>query len=353
MAPVQSLEYHPMTRSLLVLGALVASSPALAADSTYMWGGGLGIGTMVAPGAYPVYFPSAVNDAADAGRSTIEAVGGDFKLSGEGVYYLDGANRVGAQAGLTFGSGFSDRNVMMKYAKVTDFGAADGILGGGAGVGRSVWKTDTEERLDIPYYPVRVEIGAMHRDKDWAVQGILYGQYNWEANGRSYINQGGNEVDVGRGLYAMMGIELTGMIGDFKPPKSDKSSGSKSSGSKSSGSKSSGSKSSGSKSSGSKSSGDKSGGDKSSGDKSGGKSSGDKSGGKSSGDKSSGGKSGGKSSGGKSGGKSSGSKSSGDKSGGSKSSGDKSGADKSSGDKSSGDKSGADKSGADAAGGGA
>ena len=291
-----------MKRVALIAAALFASSTALAAD-TYMWGGGIGVGTMVVPSKYPVYFPTELNDRADNNNSSIEGVGGDFRTVLEGVYYLDAGNRVGVAAGYTFGSDFSDRNLMLKYAKTNDFGAADGIVGVGSGVGRSVWKGEGSEELNIPYYPIRAELGAMHRDKDWAVQGTIYGQYNWEATSRSYTDTAGNAIeDIGRGLYAMVGVELTGMYGDFKPPKKDKdkkSSSKSNDGSKSSGNKSSdGGKSGGGKSDGAKSDdGGKSGGGKSGG----GKTDGGKTDGAKSGDKTDGGKSGGKSGGGKSG----------------------------------------------------
>jgi hypothetical protein len=286
-----------MKRAAFIAAALMASSTALA-DGTYMWGGGLVMGSIVVPGAYPSYFPSVTygeekTNISDLQGSTLSQVGGDFHIGLEGVYYLDGGNRVGLYTTTTLFSGdFKDRNFMLKYAKVQDFGAADGVLGAGAGVGRSSWEGEGDEELMISHYPLRAEVGVMHREKEWAVQALLYGQYNLEANNRTYTNANGVAADdVGRGVYAMLGFDLTAMIGDFKPPSSSSKKNSGSSGS-SGGNKNSGGSGSGSKDSGSKDSGGKDSGGKDSGGKdSGGKDSGGKdSGGKDSGGKGGGGK---------------------------------------------------------------
>lgn len=195
---------------LLLLAALTLL-PAAAQAEDVMFGGGLTVGTMVVPGEYPASYPKQVRD---NDESQINKVKGDAHLGLEAVYYLDESNRVGFGGALGFGKSFFDSNLILKYNRVINFGAADFVFGGGPGMGRSTFKGGDTERLDVRYYAFRAETGPVFRQDFLAEQVLLYGQWNapWD---QVYTDGQGAEVDASRAAYLMIGIEIQGMFGNF------------------------------------------------------------------------------------------------------------------------------------------
>jgi len=207
-----------MKRFLLAATALLFSSlplsPAASARAPLMYGYGVTAGTMLAPGQYPTVFPKQIRQNED---SDIEKVWQDFHFGVEALAYATTTHRFAASATLGFGKNYRDRNFILKYSRVFVWEAGEIVAGGGAGVGRSVYRTDGKEELSTPYYPLRVEIGPMFRYDFMAFQPQLYGQYNvtWA---HFYTNGDGEEEDVGTGLYGMIGLELNFYLGEFRTP---------------------------------------------------------------------------------------------------------------------------------------
>ncbi|MBN2800246.1 MAG: hypothetical protein JXX28_13990 [Deltaproteobacteria bacterium] len=203
-----------MLSRLLVAGALLLPSlPAFALDA-YMWGVGPQIGTIVIPGHYPIRFPKTVDR-----NDTLSEVRDDLSLGGEAVYYVDGHTRTLAMANMGFGRGYLDYHLILKYNYVTQTGAMDFLAGGGLGVGQARWRGDGDSVLKSPYYPARVEGSALIRDNTRAYQLTFYGQYNLPAQQRFWNADGVEVNDIGGGVYALFGTELTVLFGDFTPPK--------------------------------------------------------------------------------------------------------------------------------------
>ncbi len=234
------------TPVLLVLGALGASGTAHA-DDAYMWAIGPRLGTMVFPGAYPLLFPARVNtyDVNDDGEtdvgpngneqhSDLEKVRGDVIFGGEGYYWLNKEQRIGAYAGLGAGTGFSDVNLVLKYDQmITGGGDVDVYIGGGLGFGSMTFKgldndgvldpAEDAERLRINYFPARLEISPLFRFDTWGIQPKLWGGLNIPSSHRWTVD--GEEIDGIQGTlfnYATFGIEAAVMFGDLKPPKKKK-----------------------------------------------------------------------------------------------------------------------------------
>ena len=201
-----------MKRSLVLASLFLAPSTAVAGD--YMWGGGVLLGTMAWPTAYPSYFPPAVGD-----ETSIEQADSDAHFGLEGVYYLDGQNRIGAS--LVFARGkpdFRDRAVTFKYGQMQNAGSLDILIGGGVGIGQSTWEGEGEESLVVTHYPIRAEVGPMYRNGSIAGQFLIYGQYNLQG-AHVLTGANGQDLDVGTGLYMQFGVEAHFYLGDFTPPK--------------------------------------------------------------------------------------------------------------------------------------
>lgn len=201
-----------MKKLLAVLLGLGLAADAHALDP-YMWGVGPRLGTMVIPGRYPLRLPG---DLAD--DSTIARVRHDLTVGAEGTYYINSFTRMLLDAGLGFGSGFFDAHFLVKWNYVTQTGAMDFLAGAGVGFGTATWRGDEPEKLNVPYYPLRAEASALIRDDTRGYQGTIYGQYAIPAN-HFYTTPGGDEGDVGIGVYLTVGIEIAVLFGDFTPPR--------------------------------------------------------------------------------------------------------------------------------------
>lgn len=206
-----------MNRAAVVALALMTASPAYALDA-WMWGVGPKVGTMALPGQFPMAFPPAVKDEGELAK-----VRGDVILGVDAVYYANSSTRLGASGAFDVGKGFYDMSAMIEYNWVTQSDALDFILGAGAGAGTMKWTTG-QASLRVPYYPLRGEIGALIRDQSRGYQGTVFAQYNLPSN-HFYTDALGAEVEVGRGIYFTVGVEVAVMFGDFTPPRPKKKAG--------------------------------------------------------------------------------------------------------------------------------
>lgn len=211
-----------MVRWLLAVGALFAATPAYALDA-WMWGVGPKVGTLVLPGAYPARFPTTIKD-----EAALERVRTDVIFGVDTVYYANSYTRLGASGAFDVGSGFFDLSGMLEYNWVKQMEALDFIVGGGVGAGQMRFTGDGSATLRLPYYPLRVETGALIRDNSRGYQLTAFAAYNLPAN-HFYTNAAGDEIDrkelEGVGFYGTVGIELAVMFGDFTPPKPKRSGG--------------------------------------------------------------------------------------------------------------------------------
>ena len=212
-----------------------------AGSSHYMYGAGPRIGTIVIPGGYPASFPTfdeldengdeTGNKVKIANDTTIEKVRGDVMLGIEGLYWADKTNRLAASGGFGLGNNYKDAHLILKYAKVSNMDALDVFIGGGVGVGVGNWRGEDSERLRVPYYPLRLEVGALTRQKSWAVQGLFFLNVNVPgrqtltldqvaADGSTYEQE--YESGFGWSFYPQIGVELQLLFGDFTKPRKKK-----------------------------------------------------------------------------------------------------------------------------------
>lgn len=202
-----------MLRALFLSTAtLLLATPAYAVD-TYMWGVGPKIGTVILPGHLPIAFPNIVDR-----HETIEKVRDDISFGVETVYYVNGHTRALASADLVLGKSYLSERVLLKYNYVTQTGAMDFLFGGGAGVGRSRFKGQGDERLVSPFYPFRAEGSALIRDGSRGYQLTLFSQLDLPAN-QSYTYADGSETRAHGGFYLTFGAEIAVFFGDFTPPR--------------------------------------------------------------------------------------------------------------------------------------
>jgi hypothetical protein len=215
---------------------LAAPSVALAGNSTYMYGLGPRVGTVVIPGGYPANFPSfdvpgahGEDDKLKVGEdTTIEKVRGDIVLGLEGLYWADATNRLGADGGFGFGAGYRDAHLVLKYDRMTNLDAIDLFVGGGLGVGVASWTGEEDEKLRVPYYPIRGEAGALFRQGGFAIQGLVFLHLN--IPGRQTLTLDDDteyESGFGWAFYPQVGAELSVLFGDFTKPHKKKKRGNK------------------------------------------------------------------------------------------------------------------------------
>jgi hypothetical protein len=227
--------------SLFACAALCWSSAALAGTSTYMFGFGPRVGTIVIPGGYPASYPSfdeqdqngeETGEKIKIGEDTsIEKVRGDLILGMEGLYWADKSNRLAGTVGLGLGSGYNDAHLILKYDKMQAMDALDVFVGGGVGVGVANFKGDEGEHLRVPYYPIRGEVGAIFRQKTHAIQALLF--LNLNLPGRQTLTLDQEAADgtlyeveyesaFGWSFYPQLGAEIQLLFGDFTKPRKNK-----------------------------------------------------------------------------------------------------------------------------------
>jgi hypothetical protein len=225
---------------LMIVGCSMVTTDAHAID-TYMWGVGPRLGAKVLPGKYPIAFPkiteSDFEDAKDPKDKTklpvgLERVPFIMQVGADGVYYIDGVHRVGALFGVAFGKKYSDINFLGKYEFVMVEGSIDVLAGAGIGFGSMRFGGIDEEKLRVPYYPIRANIGLQLRDDVRAYQLQLWGQVSIPGNQKYTTADGLREAEhVGTAIalanYLSLGLEFTVYFGDFEPPSHRKRGGKK------------------------------------------------------------------------------------------------------------------------------
>jgi hypothetical protein len=224
----------------LALG-LLCSPVAHAKSSHYMFGVGPRVGTIVIPGGYPASFPSfdeVGQNGEETGEkikigedTTIEKVRGDMILGVEGLYWADKTNRLAASAGLGLGSGYNDTHLILKYDKMNAMDALDAFVGGGLGVGVANFRGENDEHLRVPYYPIRGEVGAIFRQKTYAIQALIFLNLNLPGRQTLTLEQEAKDGSIeeveyesgfGWSFYPQLGAELQLLFGDFTKPRNKK-----------------------------------------------------------------------------------------------------------------------------------
>lgn len=187
------------------------------------WGVGAHVGTWAIPGQYPSLLPKVDvdGDGTNEPMASVEKVGGDFMFGAEGWFWVDDQLRLGLVPTVDLGSKYTDVNALL----VADFVFADGdqldvYAGGGVGAGVATFRgTQGDEKLVVPNYPLRAEIGGMLAVTDsLAPQLRLIGQWNVPSSHR-YTAPNGAELDkksIGTGLYLNVGVEASFLFGNFK-----------------------------------------------------------------------------------------------------------------------------------------
>jgi len=226
---------------ILSCAGLCWAPAATAKTSTYMFGFGPRVGTIVIPGAYPASFPSfdeLNQNGQETGEkikiaedTTIEKVRGDMVLGVEGLYWADKKNRLAGTVGLGLGSGYNDAHLILKYDKMYALDALDTFVGGGVGVGVANFKGENSEHLRVPYYPIRGEVGAIMRQKTYAIQALIFLNLNLPGRQTLTLDQVANdgttyeveyESSFGWSFYPQLGAEIQLLFGDFTKPRKNK-----------------------------------------------------------------------------------------------------------------------------------
>jgi hypothetical protein len=214
----------------MLVGGLLLTMPAQASD-TYMWGLGAKVGTTVLPAGYPSFWPPKVGD-----EDTFDPLRADISLGLQGLYYVTEQSRLGGMFGANLGSRFWDIHGLVTFDYLPYTGTVDFFVGGGLGVGQQTFlgrsemtavaagdgelliRPESLASLRIPNVPLRGHVGLMMRQRTFAVQGTVYGQYNAPFN-NFYTDSDGFESKVGTGFYLVLGMELALFFGDFTPPR--------------------------------------------------------------------------------------------------------------------------------------
>lgn len=212
--------------------ALLLSLPAQAIDLKF-WGVGPTIGTMAIPPNYPLAIPANAEDA--DGTALIPKVKGDVEIGARGVAYPTGSGRLAARAVLGFGTKKWNRQELVlgyDHALVKE-GDFQLLLGGGIGAGTEKFHSTAEGDeafLRTNYFPLRVELDALLRDRTRAYEFGLYGAFHIVGDQTWYDQPGdtdptsGSEAantifgaaGVAGGSYASLGAEARVYFGDFK-----------------------------------------------------------------------------------------------------------------------------------------
>jgi hypothetical protein len=203
-----------------------------------MYGFGPRVGTIVSPGGYPASFPSfdEVDENGDEtgekvkpeDSTSIEKVRGDLSLGLEGLYWADKSNRLAGTVGVGLGSGYQDAHLILKYDKMQAMDALDTFVGAGVGVGVANFRGDEDQRLRVPYYPIRGEVGAIFRQKTYAFQALIFLNLNLPGRQTMTMTQEASdgtsyeveyESSFGWSFYPQLGAEVQLLFGDFTKPR--------------------------------------------------------------------------------------------------------------------------------------
>ena len=210
------------------------STMALAASDDHWWGVGPLIGTMAFPVEYPALMPPLAQD--DDGNNLVSPVSGDLRVGGHAVYYLGGGARVGSR--LWYGGNFSTwgaQEITLEYeAVLTKEDKFQILAGGGLGYGHDRFGALSDAKnpdayLDVTYFPLRAQIGALLRDRTRAYELQIFatlhvaGEQKFSRTGDAADEETGTAVSLfdtdaksDAALYGALGAEATVYFGNFK-----------------------------------------------------------------------------------------------------------------------------------------
>jgi len=207
------------------------STAAFAADP--VWGVGGHFGTSFLPGSYPIAFPPKIatydfdgdgeaDDVTGDGKpdqTTLTKVGGDFGFGFDGEYWLGHSYRLGVTTNFDFGTRFSDVGATIVFDRTIGLDRATVFFGGGLGFGNTVWRgTDPDERLRLPNYPLRAEVGTVLPVNDWiGLTGTLFAQMGIPAR-HDFTDLAGHSEDIS-GIpfpYTSLGVAVGGLYGHIQ-----------------------------------------------------------------------------------------------------------------------------------------
>jgi len=206
----------------MILALLLASTPAHALDLRW-WGVGPTVETMVIPTKYPSAFPAVVRT--DGDTTLVDKVRGDVEVGAHAILYPGTAGRIWGIGTIGFGtSGWIQPELTIGYdgvmVKDSEFQL---LLGVGLGAGHERYNNKEDGTfLRANYFPVRVNLDALLRDKSRAYELGLWGTYHIVAAQEYCDKDGGNclagkgDADVAGALYAALGVEATLYFGDFR-----------------------------------------------------------------------------------------------------------------------------------------
>jgi len=197
-----------------------------------VWSLGGHLGSMILPGAYPLGFPPKINrydfdgdDLADdvdgdgiEDATTLEKVRGDVLFGAEGFYWLNAGARIGLTLDADLGDRFTHLQMLFLVDGTSDTGSLFVVYGGGAGFGKTAIRgEDADERLVIPNFPLRGEVGILIPATDQlGLEARLFGQMNVPSR-HAYTDLAGNQQDVG-GVpvsYITLGLQVGAAFGEY------------------------------------------------------------------------------------------------------------------------------------------
>jgi hypothetical protein len=215
---------------------LVLSTLAFAGDNEHWWGVGPLVGTTGFPIEYPAVMPALAQDA--DGNNLVEPVRFDLRVGGHAVYYLGGGARIGTR--LWYGGNFdtwSAQEITAEYELIlTKEDKFQVLAGGGLGYGHDRFGASADAKkpdayLDVVYFPLRAQLGALWRDRTRAYEVDIFA--TWHIAGEQRFSATGDAADEETGtavadpfgsdatksdaaLYAAIGAEATVYFGNFK-----------------------------------------------------------------------------------------------------------------------------------------
>ncbi|MEQ1502509.1 MAG: hypothetical protein ABMB14_09765 [Myxococcota bacterium] len=217
--------------AVAVAAALVVV-PESASAIEPSWSLGAHLGTTLVPNGYPIAFPPKIRDYdfdEDGEPDDVDGDGtpdatslsrsyGDFLIGISGHRWVSFGGRLGLTANLDIGNRFTDVALIASYDQGIDLDTVLLLGGVGIGIASSSWRgQDTEERLRVPNYPLRLEAGVLGPINDTlAVEGLLFGQMAIPAR-HVYTDRSGAEVDVS-GVpftYLTLGLQVGVEFGSF------------------------------------------------------------------------------------------------------------------------------------------
>lgn len=211
--------------------SLLLALPAQAIDLKF-WGVGPTLGTMAIPTGYPVAIPANAEDA--DGNPLVAKVKGDVEVGVRAVAYPSASGRIAGRAILGFGTQkWNRQELVVGYDQaIVKEGDFQLLLGGGIGAGTEKFHSTAADEgfLRTNYFPLRVELDALLRDRTRAYEFGLYGTFHIVGDQSWYDQPGdtdptsGSEAantifgaaGVAGGSYLSIGAEARVYFGDFK-----------------------------------------------------------------------------------------------------------------------------------------